>query len=458
MSGPGTSFAELGLPDAVVRALGAAGFEAPLESQRLAIPPQLAGEDVVLSARTGSGKTLAYLAPLLAQLVASASRGRGTRAVVLAPTRELAHQIDAVARPLAHALSLDTALVHGGVRMGGQIARLRAGLDLIVATPGRLRDLLHRGHGDLSSVEVVVMDESDRLLERGFAADVEALLAELPSDRRTVLCSATMDRAVAGFVRHRLRHAKRIEVHAAHALPSGLVHEWIEVRQPLKRLLLVHLLEQPGQGPTLVFTSRRHRAGALAQELVKAGIPAESLHADLSQSDRGDVLRRFRDGEFPVLVATDLAERGLDVPRLSRVIHFDPPNTEDIYLHRVGRTARLDRDGVALSLVARSERDKVLRMAKELGFELGAGQDHGFDHKQRPSGPDPLVDPTVRRRKADKAAKALTQRPKGPLDEKSFWAHQKAKRAKRKPKGAVPEYRPKKKRKPGGGNSGRGRR
>lgn len=453
-----SGFEALGLPSPVVEALAAAGFDSPLPTQERSIPLQLAGEDVVLRARTGSGKTLAYLAPLLADLQTPPRHPGRSRALILAPTRELAHQIDLVARRLTRPLGIDTVLVHGGVRMGGQIARLRAGHELVIATPGRLRDLHHRGHGDLAGVEVVVLDEADRLLERGFAADVDALLSELPDSRRTVLCSATLDRAVAGFVRHRLRHATRIEVHDDGALPEGLVHRWIEVRQPLKRLLLAHLLSGDTAGPSLVFTATRFRAAALATDLASRGVAAEALHADLSQSERGDVLGRFKEGEFPVLVATDLAERGLDVPTLARVIHFDPPNTEEIYLHRVGRTARLDRDGVALSLVARSERDKVERMAQALGFELEQADDGGFDHKQRPTGKDPLIDPELAKRRARRRGDDDSRRSKGPPDEKSFWAHQRSKRERRRPKGAVPEYKPRRrKRKPdqGGGRGGR---
>ena len=439
MSGPET-FAALGLGDALADALAASGFERPLPIQTLAVPALLAGGDVVATAETGSGKTLAYVAPLIERATGETPR----RSLVLAPTRELASQIAAVASAVGAPLGIETALIHGGVAFGPQ-KRALAAAALIVATPGRLKDHVERGTADLAAVSAVVLDEADRMLEMGFVEDVRFLLGQTAAERQTALFSATLDGRVRKFVTRSMEEPTELKVGEddGHALPAGIRHELAEVRVPLKRLLLLHLLEDPALKAVLVFVKSRFRCHALATVLTEAGADAAPLHANLSQTQRGETLEAFREGRLRVLVATDLAERGLDVPHITHVINFDPPNTPEIYVHRVGRTARLFGEGTALNLVASAERKEVEDAAAKLGIELHERREDGFDYDQRPKGLDPLVDrrPPRRRPRSDapRGPAGAADRPrrksgwKGdqPREKAEFWERVREKRKRR---------------------------
>jgi len=442
---PAAAFEALGLPRPVCTALAATGFETPLPIQTDAIPPVLAGRDVVATAETGSGKTLAYLAPILARLAAT-RREHGPRALVLAPTRELAQQIGSVAASLGDELRLACHVIHGGVGFSRQEGAFQAEVPLIIATPGRLRDLVQRGTAELDTISMVVLDEADRMLEMGFVEDVRHLLGHTSPERQTVLCSATLDKRVEEFVRGSLEDPVRVAASTGgdRPIPAGIVHELAEVRIPFKRMLLVHALADPSWKAVLVFVKTRFRCQELARVLEEDGVQAAPLHAHLSQTARNETLARFRAGDLRVLVATDLAERGLDIPLLTHVVNFDPPNTPEIYLHRVGRTARAFGEGTAVSLVASAERAEVEKAGVSLGVEFVERKFEGFDYDQRPQGIDPLVDRRAPRRKGRREGAAEARRePPGPrrargwkgdqpAGKAEFWEQVRKKRKKRK--------------------------
>jgi ATP-dependent RNA helicase RhlE len=437
-----TTFRVLGLHDRVVAALAAMRFDKPLPVQAAAIPAALAGRDVVVSAETGSGKTLAYLAPIASLLLTSPHR-RGVRVVVLVPTRELAVQVADVAGKLAGFTRQRCAAVYGGVGYGEQTQALRSGVPIVVATPGRLLDHMKRGNAQLHHVGALVLDEADRMLDMGFVDDVRRIVAETPAERRTMLFSATIDDRIAALARDLLRDPVRVKVgEEAHraAIPAGLRHEAAVVRAPLKLSLLVHLLHDPTWESVLVFAKTRQRCGALAEALVAAGVSAAALHSDRSQTEREDALARFRVGELQALVATDVAERGLDIPRVTHVVNFDLPGNADTYLHRVGRTARVGGEGVALSLVAPSEERHLRKIVDTLGVGLEPASIPTFDFEQPPPSHDPLVHREDRPvgRTERKAARLRTdssgqggppRRPGEPRDPKTrFWARARARR------------------------------
>jgi len=428
-----STFHDLGLDPSIVGALRRAGFDAPLPVQSAAIPPALAGRDVVASAQTGSGKTLAYLAPL-SSLLLTGPRRSGVRVLVLVPTRELALQVAEVAETLRGATRLSCAAVYGGVGYGDQSKAFRRGVPVVVATPGRLLDHMKRGNCHLHHVAALVLDEADRMLEMGFVEDVRRIVGETPAERQTLLFSATIDARVEALSRDLLRDPVRVRVGDAgqeHAIPTGLVHKATIVRAPLKVPLLVHLLHDPTWESVLVFTKTRHRCGALADALVKAGVSAAALHSERSQREREEALLRFRNGELQALVATDVAERGLDIPRVTHVINFDLPGSSHTYLHRVGRTARVGTEGVAMTLVAPDEDVRLRRDARTLGVEFDIGPVAGFDYTQRPPSTDALAEPPQRhghRRRRDEGEGA--PRPPTPSDpKKAFWAKVRARRA-----------------------------
>jgi ATP-dependent RNA helicase RhlE len=417
-------FSDLGLDARVVAGLRRAGFQTALPVQASAIPAILGGRDVVVSAETGSGKTIAFLAPIASGLLTTPRR-RGVRVVVLVPTRELALQVAEVAETLGHATQLRCAVVYGGVGYGDQSTALRGGVPIVVATPGRLLDHLRRGNVQLHHVAAVVLDEADRMLEMGFIEDVRRIVGETPAERQTLLFSATIDSRVEALSRDLLRDPVRLAVGeraGGRAMPSGLRHQATLVRAPLKVPLLVHLLHDPTWESVLVFARTRHRCGALADALVAAGVSAAALHSERSQTEREEALARFRRGELQALVATDVAERGLDIPRVTHVVNFDLPGASDTYLHRVGRTARVGGEGVALTLVAPDEQGRLVRDARTLGIAIDVGPVPGFDYAQRPPAKDALAEPVVRGRRRRKDGDAgPAPRTKGD-PKKAFWA------------------------------------
>ena len=347
------NFNHFNLHPQVAAGITAAGFTDPTPIQARAIPTVLAGRDVMGLAQTGTGKTAAFALPILHRLMKG--RRGSPRALVVAPTRELAEQIDSAFRSLGQKTGLRSVTVYGGVSINPQIARLRRGADIVVACPGRLLDHLRQKTIDLSRLEVLVLDEADQMFDMGFLPDIRKLLALLPRDRQTLLFSATMPPEIRGLADEVLRDAETVQVDRV-APAATVSHALYPVDESRKTDLLFALLERAESGSVLVFTRTKHRAKRLGEKLAKAGHPATSLQGNLSQNRRQEALDGFRKGRFRVLVATDIAARGIDVSQVSHVINFDMPNTTDAYIHRIGRTGRATRSGDAYTLVTPADR------------------------------------------------------------------------------------------------------
>ncbi len=416
------TFAELGVPAALLAALERTGVHAPFPVQTRALPPALAGDDLLVSAETGSGKTLVFLLAAGAHL--GDARATRPRAVVLAPTRELAAQIARVASTLFAETGLRVALLAGGAPVAPQIRTLRSGSDIVVATPGRLLDVARRGAFDAGAVALLVIDEADRMLDLGFLPDVRRCVALLPAARQTLLLSATLPAEVeelaAGLLRDPVR--VRAESEEARPLPHGITHVAHVVRVPLKTDLLEVLLRGEDVGRALVFTSSRRRAAVLASELARRGVASDALHAGRSQEDRDAALAAFRGGALRALVATDLAERGLDLPGLTHVVNFDLPGTADRYAHRVGRTARAFGTGSAITLCAPAEEPALDALAAALGVAIGRARVAGFEYEARPRGRDPFVEERRAHAAARDAVRPKRRRAPSPERQRQqFW-------------------------------------
>ena len=363
-----SSFSALGVAPALAGALAGRGIIEPFAIQALTIADALAGRDVCGKAKTGSGKTLAFGVPLLQRIAATAparARRRPPRALVLVPTRELAGQVAGVLAPLAGALGMDLTACYGGTGMDTQIASLRDGTDVIVATPGRLIDLRQRGEVDLSFVEVVVLDEADRMCDMGFLPQIEWLLRHLGRAHQTMLFSATLDGDVDRLVRHELRDPVRHEVASDTTMVTELEHRFLLVHQLDKVKVAAQIARHASR--TIVFSRTKRGADRLTEALRKEGIDARAIHGDLRQQLRERALHHFADGTLPVLVATDVAARGIDVDDIDIVIHYDPPEDHKGYLHRSGRTARAGRAGLVVTLVLWDQQVEVQRICRRVG-------------------------------------------------------------------------------------------
>ncbi|HET6964335.1 MAG TPA: DEAD/DEAH box helicase [Acidimicrobiales bacterium] len=394
----GRSFAALGIDPDLVDALSAQGILEPFPIQALTIPDALAGRDICGKAKTGSGKTLAFGLPLLQRLsgVPEAGEGAGPatgmptgaatdgesdeagpgrsarrrsrppRGLVLVPTRELARQVADVLEPLAEARRLSLGVCYGGTNMEAQVKAVRAGMDVVIATPGRLIDLRQRGEIDLGQIEIVVLDEADRMADMGFTPQVEWLLRHLVKPHQSMLFSATLDGDVDRLIRHELTDPVYHEVVSATATVTGMAHRFIQVHQMDKVKLTATICR--GNRRTIVFTRTKRNADRLTDSLRKEGVDARAIHGDLRQQARERALKAFSEGRLKVLVATDVAARGLDVEDIDVVIHYDPPEDHKAYLHRSGRTARAGREGLVVTLVLWNEHMEVERIQKRLGL------------------------------------------------------------------------------------------
>ncbi|MGH7699045.1 MAG: DEAD/DEAH box helicase [Gemmatimonadales bacterium] len=348
------SFSSLGLIPELVRAVADEGYERPTPIQLEAIPLALAGRDLIGSAQTGTGKTAAFLLPILQRLAAN-GHPPAVRALVLVPTRELAEQVLQSARAYGRHVAVTAAAVYGGVGMEPQTRALRRGVAVVVATPGRLLDHLERGHVDFARLEVLVLDEADRMLDMGFAPDVRRILAALPGERQTMLFSATISPEVDALARRALAGHASVEIGRRAQPAEGIEHVVVAVDKLQKRGALARVLQAKPAGQTLVFTRTKYGADKLATFLRREGIPAHAIHGDKAQSHRQRTLEAFRSGAAEVLVATDIAARGIDVDGIRMVVNFDVPTDAEVYVHRVGRTARAGARGVALTLLSPDE-------------------------------------------------------------------------------------------------------
>ncbi len=364
------SFDALGVSPELVSTLGRLGIAEPFPIQALTIPDALAGRDVCGKAKTGSGKTLAFGLPLLQRITAGAGpAGAGAKeplALVLVPTRELARQVADVLAPLAAPSGQRLAVCYGGTGMDAQIKSLRRGVDVVVATPGRLIDLLQRGELSLARVGVVVLDEADRMADMGFLPPVEWILRHVTSPHQTMLFSATLDGDVDYLVRHHMKTPVRHEVISDTSTVSEMEHRFLLVHQLDK--VKVAAAVSAGAYRTLVFTRTKRGADRLTQQLRREGIKAAAIHGDLRQTAREKALKDFSDGKLPVLVATDVAARGIHVDAIDIVIHYDPPEDAKGYLHRSGRTARAGEQGVVVTLVLWDQQREIERIQKRLGL------------------------------------------------------------------------------------------
>jgi ATP-dependent RNA helicase RhlE len=371
------NFNQFNLDSRLLAGVKRAGYSTPTPIQTQAIPPALDGRDLIGTAQTGTGKTAAFVLPILNTLL-SGPRNR-SRALIVTPTRELAEQIHQAIRVLSAGTNLRSTTVYGGVGANPQIKALRKGVEIIVACPGRLLDLVAQGHADLSKVEILVLDEADRMFDMGFLPDVRRIIKAVPSKRQTMLFSATFPREVEKLASESLRQPKRIAVGLSR--PAHTVsHALYPIAQHLKRGLLLALLKQTDTDSVLIFTRTKHRARRLQKQIKNAGYKATSLHSDRTQGQRQKALSGFKNGQFQIMVATDIAARGLDVDNISHVINFDMPDTADAYIHRIGRTGRAERTGDAFTLVTSDDDDMIRKLEKIMGHKLERQKIKGFNY------------------------------------------------------------------------------
>jgi ATP-dependent RNA helicase RhlE len=377
------SFSSFDLHPDLLRGVSDLGYTQPTPIQSQAIPPALEGRDVLACAMTGSGKTAAFLLPILQRLL---DKPRGTtRVLVLTPTRELAAQIAESLEGLAQHTSLTGAAIFGGVAMGPQEKAFRRGVDVLVATPGRLLDHFQHPYAQLDGLEVLVLDEADRMLDMGFLPDVRRVLAQIPKGLQTFFFSATLPPPIVELSREMLRDPVALNVERKSAPATGVAQVVFPVREDLKPWLMLDLLRREGEiRNVLVFTRTKHRANRLAEFLYRHGVSCDRIHGNRSQVQRTDALARFKDGRIQVLVATDIAARGIDIEALSHVVNFDVPNVPEDYIHRVGRTARAGLTGDAFTLAGPQEQADLAAIERAVGHKLPRRTLEGFDYEKKP--------------------------------------------------------------------------
>ncbi|HEX8907049.1 MAG TPA: DEAD/DEAH box helicase, partial [Longimicrobiaceae bacterium] len=377
------SFDSLAIHPSLLRAVRDLEFTKPTPIQQQAIPPALEGRDLLACAMTGSGKTAAFLLPILNRLI---GKPRGTtRALILSPTRELAAQIHEHFTALARHTDVRAAAVFGGVGMAPQEQAFRRGVDLIVATPGRLLDHLQYPYAKLDGIEVLVLDEADRMLDMGFLPDIRRVLKHLPAQRQTLFFSATMPAPIVQLSREMLRNAAAINIERKSQPATGITQALYPVKEDLKPALFLELLRRGDVGQAIVFCRTKHRSNRLFEILEKAGIAVARIHGNRSQSARTDALAGFKSGKYRILVATDIVARGIDVEALEHVVNFDVPHQPEDYIHRVGRTARAEATGEAYTLVSPEEEKDLRDIERALGKPIKRVTVPGFDYQARPA-------------------------------------------------------------------------
>jgi len=370
-------FKQFNLDPRLMQGTTKAGYDTPTPIQQAAIPAALRGRDIIGTAQTGTGKTAAFVLPILNRLL---SGQRNTpRALIVTPTRELAEQINDVVKVLSVGTKLKSATIYGGVGANPQIQALRNGAEILVACPGRLLDLIAQGHAKMANIEVLVLDEADRMFDMGFLPDVRRIVKAVPEKRQTMLFSATFPPDVELLAQQALHQPQKIAmgiIKPAHTV----THALYPVPPHLKSKLLIELLKRTDTNSVLVFTRTKYRAQKVAQQILRAGFKVTSLHGDRSQGQRQAALKGFKSGHHDIMVATDIAARGLDVESISHVINYDMPDTADAYIHRIGRTGRAQRTGDAFTLVTPEDNDMIRTLERIMGAPIKRETLDGFDY------------------------------------------------------------------------------
>ena len=374
------SFSSLGLSDALLKAISIKGYTTPSPIQQKAIPPILEGKDVLASAQTGTGKTAGFTLPIL-QLLSQGQqlRQRPIRALILTPTRELAAQILANINEYSTFLDLKSTVIFGGVNQNPQVTQLRQGVDILVATPGRLIDLQNQGLISLAKVEILVLDEADRMLDMGFLRDIERILKVLPSKRQNLLFSATFSRDIKQLAMGILHHPVQVEATPENTTVDAIIQKVYPVAKEKKTDLIIKLITEGNWKQILVFTRTKQGANKLTESMISSGIKAAAIHGNKGQGARTKALAGFKDGSLTALVATDIAARGLDIPLLPHVVNFELPNIPEDYVHRIGRTGRAGASGEAISLFSPDETVFLRDIEKLIGLKLPKEQILGFE-------------------------------------------------------------------------------
>jgi len=378
------AFSTLGLDSTLLDNLSRLGYTEPTPVQREAIPAVLAGGDLLVSSQTGSGKTAAFVLPGLQRLRTPAkSAGKGPRMLVLTPTRELAMQVQKATHGYCSGQKLLTACLVGGVPFGKQLPLVRRAVDIVIATPGRLKDHLDRGSVDLKRVELLVLDEADRMLDMGFQEEIDSILARAPQERQTLLFSATLAGVVGRLAARVTRNPKRIEIsRREEPKPDIAQHALLADDDAHKGRMLDALLRETDVEQALVFTAMKRTAAELTLSLVGKGFTAGSLHGDMHQGDRTRTLNQLRDGRMRVLVATDVAARGIDVPGINLVVNYDAPRQASDYVHRIGRTGRAGRAGIAVTFIGHADRSLVRQIERFTGHKVSMMEIEGLEPRR----------------------------------------------------------------------------
>ncbi|MFD0975322.1 DEAD/DEAH box helicase [Salinimicrobium gaetbulicola] len=372
------SFKNLKLTQPILKALDAQGYTTPTPIQKQAIPLVLQGNDILGVAQTGTGKTAAFSIPLLQILAEKNNGNRGIKALILTPTRELAIQIDESLAAYGKYTNLSHSVIFGGVSQVNQVSKLKRGVDILVATPGRLLDLMNQGFINLRQLEIFVLDEADRMLDMGFIHDVKKVIKVLPTKRQTLFFSATMPEEIQSLANMMLKNPSKVEVTPPSSTVDKIQQRIYFTNKPDKRKLLLHLLESNGISTALVFTRTKHGADKVARFLDKAKIKSAAIHGNKSQNSRQNALKNFKNGNLNVLVATDIAARGIDIDELKHVFNFDLPNVPETYVHRIGRTGRAGNEGMAISFCAADERKELKDIEKLAAIKIPVVDEHPY--------------------------------------------------------------------------------
>jgi len=407
------TFAQLNLIEPLLRAVSARNYETTTPIQAETIPPLLAGRDVLGCAQTGTGKTAAFALPILQHITErpSLSKRPYIRALVLAPTRELAAQIGSSFEAYSQFLKTRQTVIFGGVRASSQIQALKRGVDVLIATPGRLLDLQGQGFVDLNQVEFFVLDEADRMLDMGFINDIRRIIELLPERRQNLLFSATMPQSIAKLADSVLDQPFRFQVAPQESVIREIQQEVMFVQQSDKRHLLIQIIRQGQIGQAIVFMRTKHRANRLAQQLNRAKINATAIHGNKSQAARERALLSFRKGQTQILVATDIAARGLDIDGVSHIFNFDLPNETESYVHRIGRTGRAGRSGIAIAFCAPEEYDYLKSIEEMMGIQIPTSKtDQGWD--RQPAAMEDKEDKPVTEKRVEPKPFSAQQGPK----------------------------------------------